>query len=55
MGKFISAGHFNEKTNAKCNNCGDWLYKGYDLYHKDVVDYYDTKTVINQLKSTDTF
>ena len=52
MGKFISAGHFYEKNIIeKCDNCDNWLYKGYDLNHKDVVDYYDTTTVINQLKS----
>jgi hypothetical protein len=56
MGKFISAGHFYEnETIEKCDECDNWLYKGYDLMHKDVVDYYDTNTVINQLKSIDTF
>ncbi len=51
MGKFISAGHFYENdTIVKCDNCDNWLYEGYDLLHKDVIDYYDTKTIINQLK-----
>ena len=52
MGKFISAGHFYELgTIEKCDNCDDWLYKGYDLLHKDVINYYDTETVIKQLKT----
>jgi hypothetical protein len=51
MGKFISAGHIYENNNLECNNCGNWLYKGYDLLHKDVKDYYDTDTVIKQLSN----
>jgi hypothetical protein len=51
MGKFISAGHYNEKDNIEiCDNCDNWLYKGYDSNHSEVVDYYDTDAVINQLK-----
>lgn len=50
-GKFISAGHFYENDNniQICNDCGPWLYKGYDLYHKNVNDYHDTKTIVNKL------
>ena len=53
MGIFISSGHFYERDNdiIKCDNCDNWLYKGYDLYHKDVKDYNDTNSIINQLKN----
>lgn len=53
-GVFISEGHFTDKPNKKdvklCLDCGDWLKRGYSIFHEDVVDYYDTELVISKLK-----
>lgn len=44
---FISATHY--LNNNMCNDCGEWIYNGYDLHHDNVIDYYDTKKIITQL------
>lgn len=45
-GIFISP----ENGNKKCSECGEWMYKGYNLLNDDVPDYMDTSNVIEQLK-----
>jgi hypothetical protein len=49
-GLFISEGHYASGSNIKCNDCGDWLKNGYSIEHHDVMDYYDTDSVIKMLK-----
>ena len=50
-GLFISTtnGFFNGEQ-ERCLDCGGWIYKGYNLNHKDVVDYLDTDTVLKLLQ-----
>jgi len=44
-GIFISGGHIEENSADTCHNCGDWLYKGFDIKHSAVLDYYNTDLV----------
>lgn len=50
-GIFISEGHYASGSDIKCNDCGDWLKKGYSIEHADITDYYDTDSVIKLLKN----
>lgn len=47
-GVFISGGHQNEDSN-EIDGIGNWLYKGYNVMHSEVPDYYDTDNVIKIL------
>lgn len=53
-GIFISEGHYNcnDDNSKKCIDCGDWLKYGYSIPHKDIIDYYDTETVIKILSDS---
>lgn len=53
-GKFVSSTHYFEGSDRKCNGC-EWMYKGYDVDHKDIADYYDYDQVIKQLNSNEQF
>jgi len=50
-GLFISEGHYASGSDIKCNNCDDWLKNGYSIEHHDVLDYYDTESVITLLQN----
>lgn len=50
-GKFISASHYEEDIDKKCNNC-EWQYHNYELEHKDVLDYYNSEQVIKKLNNS---
>ena len=47
-GLFISAGH-QEENRPEFEGIGDWLYKGYNVMHSEVPDYYDSDKVIKIL------
>jgi hypothetical protein len=46
---FIST-MYDEKKSRECTDCGEWLQNGYTLKHSEVLDYYDTDTVIKLLR-----
>jgi hypothetical protein len=48
-GVFI-ASMYDERKNRQCNDCEDWLQRGYTLKHAEVENYHDTTKVINMLK-----
>ena len=50
-GTFITSVHY--ASGGRGNKCAEctWQLKGYDLEHEDVVDYYDTDTIITQLNN----
>ena len=51
-GIFISTTNgFYDGENERCIDCSSTIYKGYNLNHKYVNDYYDTDTVLKMLKS----
>ena len=45
---FISS-IYDENTERQCDECGDWLQKGYTLKHSEVEDYHDTDNVISMI------
>lgn len=47
-GLFISGGHQDEGQ-SEFEGIGEWLYKGYNIMHSEVPDYYDTDNVIKLL------
>jgi len=47
-GLFISAGHQDEGK-SEFEGIGEWLYKGYNIMHSEVPDYYDIDKVIKIL------
>ena len=50
-GLFISTTNgFFEGKQERCLDCGSWVYKGYNLNHKDVNDYLNTDDVLNLLQ-----
>ncbi len=51
-GLYFSEGHnllYNESK--KCENCNDWLYKGYSILHSQIKNYYDIEDVLKLLNS----
>jgi len=48
-GIFINTTQFNGDI-EQCLDCGDWLYKGYNVKHELVNDYHDTENVYSLLK-----
>jgi len=52
MGIYISTTNgFTDGRKERCMDCGDWVYKGYNLHHHDVPDYLDTDAVLVSLQT----
>lgn len=51
MSGFFGKGVFVSTTQGeRCFDCSDQIFKGYNLDHKEAIDYYDTDRIIEQLK-----